>query len=180
MFAVPTVPAGVSTPTVPPAGCCAHTRGEHARRFPSPRSCALTPTFLQVLATELPRPYPTPIPIARALLAAQLSLSRSTLSLNSRRTRTHTRTLPLSYLSLSTPLRPRDRPRISDRHAPLDRREARGGVRAAAVLVHRPSVFRTLVLLCPGRASHSPHPHAARCARAAALGTLYKSNNVQW
>ena len=81
--AVPTVPAGVSTPTVPPAGCCAHTRGEHARRFPSPRSCALTPTFLQVLATELPRPYPTPIPIARALLAAQLSLSRSTLSLNS-------------------------------------------------------------------------------------------------
>ena len=96
MFAVPTVPAGVSTPTVPPAGCCAHTRGELARRFPSPRSCALTPTFLQVLATELPRPHPTPIPIARALLAAQLSLSRSTLSLNSRRTRTHTRTLPLS------------------------------------------------------------------------------------
>ena len=47
-------------------------------------------------------------------------------------------------------------------------------------LIHRPSVFRTLVLLCPGRASHSPRPHAARCARAAALGALYKSNNVQW
>ena len=128
MFAVPTVSARVSTPTVPPAGCCAHTRGELARRFPSPRSCALTPTFLQVLATELPRPHPTPAPPSPATACrATLSLaqlSRSTLSLNSlaqlsRLTRTH---------ACSSP-----HPHISDRHGPLDRREARGGGAGSAL-----------------------------------------------
>ena len=97
------------------------------RRFPSPRSCALTPTFLQVLYRFLPRnsrdptPLPSPLP-AHCLPRNSLSpaqLSRSTLD-------AHAHTHALS-LSLSTPLRPR--PRISDRHAPLDRREARGGVR---------------------------------------------------
>ena len=105
MFAVPTVPAGFSTPTVPPAGCCAHTRGELARRFPSPRSCALTPTLLQVLATELPRPHPTPAPPSPATACrATLSLaqlSRSTLSLNSLDSHARTHAAPRTPTSLT-------------------------------------------------------------------------------